>query len=147
MKLNIALSVLALTAGAAMADQFTDKIVADLTSQGYQRIEIKNGISQVKVEAFKGTNKVELIYDRNTGAILKQESETADADENTAPGLQITNRNRDFLDDDEEGQEADENDENDESDENDSDDEEDDEDEDEDDDEDEDEDDDEDDDD
>ncbi|MBT8414700.1 MAG: PepSY domain-containing protein [Boseongicola sp.] len=86
--------------GAAQADDFSDKIVANLQDLGYGYIEIKNGISQVKVEAIRGTEKLEVVYDRATGQILKREMERADGDDLGQSGVDISTRNRDFLDDD-----------------------------------------------
>jgi hypothetical protein len=75
----------------------TDTIATDLQAQGYTRVEIKKGISQIKVEAIRGTEKLEVIYDIETGAILKQEVETVRPGENTAPGVSVRERNRDFV--------------------------------------------------
>ncbi len=75
----------------------TDTIATDLQAQGYTRVEIKKGISQVKVEAIRGTEKLEVIYDIETGAILKREVETVRPGENTAPGVSVRERNRDFV--------------------------------------------------
>jgi hypothetical protein len=88
----------ALWAGAVLADAFTDSIVANLQDLGYEFIEIKNGPTQVKVEAIRGTDKLELIYDRTTGDILKRERERAEADEIGRSGVQIDTRNKDFID-------------------------------------------------
>ncbi|WP_413717217.1 hypothetical protein [Silicimonas sp. MF1-12-2] len=84
--------------GAAYADSFTDSIVSNLQDLGYEFIEIQDGIGQVKVEAIRGTDKLEVIYDRSTGRILKQERERAEADEIGRSGVQVRNRNRNFLD-------------------------------------------------
>ena len=92
----------------AMADAFTDQIVADLQGQGFTGIEIKNGINQIKVEAVRDDLKIEVIYDRSTGRILKQEQESAEG-EDIAEGVSIRAENRDFVDgsDDEEDHEDD----------------------------------------
>ena len=82
----------------AMAQSETDQIINDLTNQGFQRIEIDNGIGQIKVEAIRGTQKLEVVYDRATGNILKQEVERVRAGEDTRPGVEIRNRDRDFVD-------------------------------------------------
>lgn len=84
--------------GMAHADAFTDSVVGNLRELGYDFIEIQEGINQIKVEAIRGTDKLEVIYDRASGRILKQERERAEADEIGRTGLQIRNRNRDFLD-------------------------------------------------
>lgn len=85
--------------GVAHADGFTDSIVANLQGLGYEFIEIQNGIGQVKVEAIRGAEKLEVIYDRATGQILKQEREQAELSETGRSGVQVRDRNRDFLDD------------------------------------------------
>ncbi|NNL18674.1 MAG: PepSY domain-containing protein [Boseongicola sp.] len=96
--------------GAAHADEFTDKIVTNLQDLGYDYIEIKNGPSQVKVEAIRGTEELEVIYDRLTGEILKQEIESTEGDDIGQSGVDISNRNRDFLDDDDDGRDDDDDD-------------------------------------
>lgn len=82
----------------AFAQSATDQIINDLTNQGFQRIEIDNGIGQIKVEAIRGTQKLEVVYDRATGSILKQEVERVRAGEDTRPGVEIRNRDRNFVD-------------------------------------------------
>lgn len=87
-----------LTSSMVFAQSATDQIINDLTGQGFQRIEIDNGIGQIKVEAIRGTQKLEVVYDRASGNILKQEVERVDADDDTRPGVEIRNRDRDFVD-------------------------------------------------
>lgn len=84
--------------GVAHADTFTDSIVSNLQSLGYEFIEIQDGIGQVKVEAIRGTDKLEVIYDRSSGRILKQERERAEAGEIGRSGVQVRDRNRNFID-------------------------------------------------
>ena len=79
----------------AMADAFTDKIVADLQSNGYDRIEIKVGPSQTKAEAINGNRKIEVVYDNATGSIIKQEHESA-AGESISQGVDVRREDRDF---------------------------------------------------
>lgn len=93
-------AALAVCAGLAHAGPFTDGIVSNLTDLGYEFIEIKEGPGQVKVEAIRGTEKLEVVYDRATGRILKQERERADADDFGRRGVQFDIRNRDFIGDD-----------------------------------------------
>ena len=127
----------ALWSAAAHADAFTETVIQRYQDMGFQFIEIKRGPSQLKVEAIMPDGrKVEAIYDRETGRILSQENERADADELGRSGVKVDTRADDFLDDDDddENDEADdENDESDEADEDDAEDDEDDEDDDEDD--------------
>lgn len=83
----------------AMAQSAADQIINDLRGQGFERIEIDNGINQIKAEAIRGTQKLEVVYDRATGGILKQEVERVRSGEDTRPGVEIRDRNRDFVDD------------------------------------------------
>jgi hypothetical protein len=81
----------------AMAGIATDQLVASFQSAGYTHIEIKTGVTQMKVEAVSGTTKVEVIYDIATGAIIKQETSTVGALENTAPGVEVKSVGKDFT--------------------------------------------------
>ncbi len=90
-------AIVGLSAGVAWASPITDQIVAGLQSQGFDRFEISEGITQVKVEAIRGTTKIELIYDLATGAVLKQETSTVDADDDMAPGVSIDTEDGDFI--------------------------------------------------
>lgn len=85
-------------ATAAQADQFTDRIVSDLQGKGYDYIEIKEGVGQVKVEAVRGSSKIEVVYDRATGDILKQERGVAGSDDRNRSGVEISTRSRTFVD-------------------------------------------------
>ena len=108
----------------AFAAITTDTVVSDLTALGYTRIEIKTGPTQMKVEAIRGTEKLEVIYDIESGEILKQEIETVNAGDDTAPGVELSTDDDDFLDgsDDDEDDDNDEDDGDDEGDDNDEDD-------------------------
>jgi len=84
--------------GMAMAASLNDQIVESLQSRGFGYIEIKNGPSQTKVEAIGDGQKLELVYDNASGAILKQEQERADAGDQGREGVEISSRNDDFVD-------------------------------------------------
>ena len=79
----------AIFSGAAHADAFTDQIVSDLQAQGYDYIEVKDSPNFVEVEAIRGTEKLEVVYDRSTGEIIEQEEETADRDEQGQSGVDV----------------------------------------------------------
>ena len=98
-RLLLATAALVLTAGLATADAFSDKVVADLQAMGYEFIEVKRGVSQLKIEAIRGTRKLEVIYDLATGDILKQETERADANEIGRTGVEIKTTGEDITDD------------------------------------------------
>lgn len=106
----------ALWSTATQADQFTDQVAQRYQELGFDYVEIKEGIDQLKVEAIRGDRKIEVIYDRATGKILKQETERATLAEMARNGVDIDTRNENFLDrddfdDDESDDEDDENDE------------------------------------
>ena len=90
-------AVIGLIASAAAATPFTDQVVSGLQAQGFDRIEIVQGTTQLKVEAIRGTTKVEIIYDLATGAVLKQETETVVAGDDTTPGIEIDTEDGDFI--------------------------------------------------
>lgn len=92
-------AALTLVAGAAAASPLTDLLVAAWQAQGYDRIEIETGPTQIKVEAIRGTQKAEVIYDAATGAILRQEFERVDSDDNTRPGVFFDRDDDDFTHD------------------------------------------------
>lgn len=74
-----------------------DEVISDFQGQGFTRTEVRVGPTQIKVEGIRGTEKVEVIYDRATGQVLKTETELVSAGENTAPGVSVRERNRDFV--------------------------------------------------
>ncbi|NEX47876.1 PepSY domain-containing protein [Pseudotabrizicola algicola] len=95
---KVGLLVLGLMLAAPMGFALTvEQAVADLQAAGYTRIEVKRGLSQMKLEAFRGGEKLELVLDRATGAVLKREAEAVRPGENTMPGVSIRERNRDFV--------------------------------------------------
>ena len=96
-KLKLMIAGMVLSAGMAMAAVTTEQVISDLQAEGYTWIEVKRGPTQIKVEAVKGTTKIETIIDTATGAVLKTESETASAAEQSRVGVQVRDRNRDFL--------------------------------------------------
>lgn len=77
-----------------------DQFVSSYSADGFTRFEVRSGITQVKIEAYRGDEKVEVILDKATGDILKRETETAGLFDNKSAGVFIRERNRDFLDDD-----------------------------------------------
>ncbi|KQI67378.1 hypothetical protein AN189_15630 [Loktanella sp. 3ANDIMAR09] len=81
----------------AMAQSISDQVISSLRDQGYSRIEVKNGISQVKVEAIRGNRELEVVYDKRTGAILKQEVNVADSRDRNATGIEVRDERRDFV--------------------------------------------------
>ena len=106
-------TALLLAAGTAGAQSSTQAgVIERLQSQGYDYIEIKEGLTQTKVEAIRGTEKLEFVYDNTSGTILKQEVERAEADEIGRNGVELDRRDRDFVesDDDRDGADRDDDD-------------------------------------
>jgi len=84
----------------AIADPFAEAVVKNLQDLGYDYIEVKRGQSQLKAEAVRGDQKLEVVYDLATGQIISREDEWADDDYVGRSGVEIRTENRDFLDDD-----------------------------------------------
>ena len=80
----------------AQSQTFNDQVVDGLASQGFRATEIKTGPTQTKVEAVRGQTKLEVIYDRATGRILKQETERL-AGTGGDIGLEVSQEDRDFI--------------------------------------------------
>ena len=85
------------TGSMAAAAVTADSLVQDLQAQGYSHIEIKTGLTQIKAEASNGTNTFEAIYDIATGQLLKSETGTVGVFDDTTPGVELSDRNRDFV--------------------------------------------------
>lgn len=102
-KLLMTVSALVLSSTMAFAALSTDSVVADLQAQGYSRIEVKTGPTQTKIEAIKGSDKLEVIYDTATGAELTREMGSVGLLESTTEGVFYDDRGRDFLTGDDNG--------------------------------------------
>lgn len=92
--LSAALSFVASMSFAAVTAQ---GLVDDYLAQGYTRVEVVTGRTQIKVEAIGPSGKVETIYDTATGTVLKQEAERVTPREARQTGVEIRQRNRDFI--------------------------------------------------
>ncbi len=99
-KLFMSAAVAALAASVAFAQSSTDNLVSQLQDQGYTRIEVKRGTSQIKIEAIKGDSKREMVYDLSTGALLKDEQGRVRLGEDTTPGVEFDDEDGDFIGDD-----------------------------------------------
>mgnify|MGYP003676580315 CR=1 FL=1 len=76
--ISISALVLGLSASIAQAQTIAEQVRTQLTSQGYDTIEIKEGRGQIRVEATRGGQKLEVVYDAATGEILSQEVSALD---------------------------------------------------------------------
>ena len=75
----------------------TDVVVQSLSDQGFTRVEVKRGLTQVKVKAIRGDEKLDLVLDGLTGRILKQTMARTMFLDNKTPGFFVSERQRDFL--------------------------------------------------
>lgn len=103
-KLLITTAALAVGSSVAHADVSADQLAAAYADYDY--VEIKTGLSQLKVEATNGNRTLEVIYDISTGEILKSEVEAA-GDNAGRVGVEFDREDEDFLDDDERDDEDD----------------------------------------
>ena len=98
-KLMMFTAAIALSAGMATAAAITTNDVLAMY-QTYTWVEIKEGPTQIKVEAGKDGMTIEVIYDKESGAVIKTETSSADADEISRTGIEIKVVDTDFGDDD-----------------------------------------------
>ena len=104
-KLMMFTAAIALSAGMATAAAITTNDVLAMY-QTYTWVEIKEGPTQIKVEAGKDGMTIEVIYDKESGAVIKTETSSADADEISRTGIEIKVVDTDFGDD-EDGDDSD----------------------------------------
>lgn len=107
-KRNLLLAA-AFLATAQMASALTvEELVAQYQADGYGYIEVREGLTQYKIEAIRNGVKVEVIYDAVTGLILETESENVGTIGNSDPGVRIRKVDSDFTDNDDEDELEDE---------------------------------------
>jgi hypothetical protein len=97
-RLMLYTAAVALSANMAFAAIDATALADAYLAEGYDFVEVKVGPTQTKVEAIKGTTKVEVIYDNETQAIIKQEQETADSDDVGRTGKEVKTVGEDFED-------------------------------------------------
>ena len=118
----------ALSVNMAYAAIDAEALAQSYITEGYTYVEVKVGPTQTKLEAVKGTRKVEVIYDNATNTVIKSEFEDAGDDYIGKTGIEIEDTDEDFEDgDDDEDDDEDDAEDDDEDDDEDEDDEEDDE--------------------
>lgn len=86
-------------ATSAQAQSIADQVISQLEADGFTFFEVKNSPNQVKIEAVRGSQEVEYIYDLASGALLKQETGTADAEDRNRRGIQTDSEDDDFIGD------------------------------------------------
>ncbi|WP_407494692.1 hypothetical protein [Pseudooceanicola sp. MF1-13] len=93
----------AITGTMALSQSASDALVAQLSEQGFSRIEVKTGLSQTKIEATNGVEKHEYVIDNVTGGMLKSEVGALDADDSNRPGIFTRLSQANFLRGDDDG--------------------------------------------
>ena len=73
----------AISSNMAFAAVTAESIAADLKAQGYTRVEIQQSATRIKAEAFRGSEKLEAIYDASTGDVLKTETYVDGSDDSS----------------------------------------------------------------
>ena len=92
-------AIFGLWAGTAQAAITVQDVVSSFQDAAYTGIEVKEGPTQIKVEAFKDGVKVEVVYDKATGTELKRESEAAETTVG-GTGVEVAATDDDFTDED-----------------------------------------------
>lgn len=95
-KLMIFTAALALQAGIAQAAITANDVVRSYQEAAYTYIEVADGPTQIKVEAIKGSVKVEVVYDKASGDVVKQESGAVSGKDATQTGVEIKSTDKDF---------------------------------------------------
>ena len=90
-------TMLGFSASMAQAITVAD-VVQTYQDAAYSGIEVKESPNQIKVEGIKDGVKVEVVYDKTTGDVIKRESEAVDAGE-ISNGLEVSVTDHDFTDD------------------------------------------------
>jgi hypothetical protein len=75
-KILLTTTVFAFAATMAAAAITSQDVVDELTAQDYTVTEVHTGATQIKVEAVKGDQKIEMVYDIETGSVLRSETQT-----------------------------------------------------------------------
>jgi len=98
MKQSLLTTLLALgIASTAQAQSIADQVVSQLQAEGFNYFEVKNAPNQVKIEAVRGTQEVEFVYDLTSGELLKQETGTSDAADRNRSGVRTRSEGDDFV--------------------------------------------------
>lgn len=102
MKLNRLLMMTAaasvMVAHMAVAQSSIDSLIAAYEADGFSSIEVQIGLTQVKIEGVKDGTKIEVVYDKETGALLSQETQPA-TESDLHSSAEVKRTNDDFYDD------------------------------------------------
>ena len=96
-RLMLFTAALALSAGMARAAITGNDVVRSYQEAAYSHIEVKEGPTQIKVEAIKDGVVIEVVYDKVSGEVIKTESRNASADETGRTGVELRTTREDFI--------------------------------------------------
>ena len=97
-KLMLCTAAFAFAGSMASAAITANDVVKSYQDAAYTYIEVKDGLTQIKVEAIKDGVKVEAVYDKATGDVLKTESHNVSAGEAGLSGVEVDTVSDDFAD-------------------------------------------------
>jgi len=98
-KLMMFTAAIAFSGSMAFAAITADDVLASYgTDAGYSYVQVTEGLTQIKVEAVKDGVMIEVIYDKETGSVLKSESQSAEAEYLTKTGVEVRQVSKDFGD-------------------------------------------------
>jgi len=80
----------------AMAQVSSQDVIDSLQAQGFTPVEVKTGPSQIKAEAVRDGQRIEVVYDSASGQIIKQEFGPAGAQAG-AGGIEVNVEGDDFV--------------------------------------------------
>lgn len=98
-KLLLASGAMLVSATMAFGAITSDQLVAQFQADGYSFITVKTGLTQIKVEAVKGSTLYETVYDIATGTVIDTDTYAIGAINRPNTGVITRTVNRDFEDD------------------------------------------------
>ena len=98
-KLMMFTAAVAFSAGMAQAAISANDVVKSFQDAAYTHIEVVEGPTQIKVEAIKDGVKIEVIYDKISGAAIKTEHRRVTGLDSDSSGVEVTTSDSDFGDD------------------------------------------------
>ena len=84
----------------AFNDPLANRVSSELQARGYTSVETLVGLTQIRSEGYNAAGaKIEVIYDRTTGVLIRETTETGSPDDDDyLPGVRIEDVPFDFLD-------------------------------------------------
>ena len=97
-KLMLFTAAVAFSASMAGAAITADDLITTYQNAAFTSIQVTEGPTQIKVEAVKNGVKLEVIYDKETGVVIKRERTKATRAERSDTGVEVSTRSDDFAD-------------------------------------------------